>query len=136
MIDDDKIFEYTEFNNWFYGTGIKSLDSNKINIGVFNPAGIRNMLKNKEVDLRIFYIEVPAKERLIRQLLRENKPNIDEIIRRYQTDKEDFSSFGFKYYSINNSDGKYLEDIVYKIISIGSLSSNSSKLAGAMDEDN
>ena len=136
LIDDNKMFEYTEFNNWFYGTGIESLDSNKINIGVFNPAGIENLLKIKEIDLRVFYITVPTKERLIRQLTREDNPNIDEIIRRYQTDKKDFSSFDFEYITIWNRDIDDIENVVYKIIAIGALSSSDVWPCSAMDEDN
>ena len=35
-----EMLEATNFNNWFYGTSIDSLNKDKINVGVFNPAGI------------------------------------------------------------------------------------------------
>ena len=41
-------------------------------------------------NLKIIYIVASDKERLIRQLDREENPDIEEIIRRYQTDNIDF----------------------------------------------
>ena len=60
------MLEWTQFNNWFYGTSTKSVKEDQINIGVFNPGGIKNLLKRKDVELKVFYVRAPAKERLIR----------------------------------------------------------------------
>ena len=54
------------FNDWVYGTAYDSLDIDKVNIGVFNPAGIESMLHLPNIDLQIFYIQCSDKERLIR----------------------------------------------------------------------
>lgn len=35
------MLEATEFNDWHYGTDRESLTIDKINIGVFNPEGVR-----------------------------------------------------------------------------------------------
>ena len=40
--------------------------------------------------MKLFYITATDKTRMLRQLNREGDPNVDEIIRRYKTDKEDF----------------------------------------------
>ena len=49
LLAEDKLLETTTFNNWFYGTSIDELKSNKINIGVFNPTGIRNLLNKSDI---------------------------------------------------------------------------------------
>ena len=43
------------------------------------------------------------KERLLRQLNRESDPDVDEILRRFKTDREDFSDLGFKHYIVKNN---------------------------------
>lgn len=98
-----EMFEYTAFNGWFYGTSYDSLEKNKINVGVFNPDGIRNILAHTDdIDLKVYYIQAPAKKRLLRQLNREKDPNVDEIVRRYGTDKIDFGAIKFDYYPLRN----------------------------------
>lgn len=94
MILQNQMFEATVFNEWCYGTGIESVKENAINIGVFNPEGAATLLHDKRVNLVIIYIHADDKIRLIRQLNREAKPDIDEIIRRYKADKIDFEEAG------------------------------------------
>ncbi len=94
---EDAFMEATVFNNWAYGTRYQDLDEEKINIGVFNPDGIYNLLERKDIELKVYYLQVSDKTRLIRQLQRETEPNIEEIIRRYKTDKIDFADLDFKY---------------------------------------
>lgn len=108
-VNNGLMLEYTEFNRWYYGTSLDSLDENKVNIGVFNPAGIRALCKHKDIDLTVFYIMASDKIRLIRQLTREQKPNVDEIIRRYGTDNVDFLGLGFPYTALLNEEEGDLE---------------------------
>jgi guanylate kinase len=89
-IVEEQMLEWTEFNDWFYGTPISSLDENKINVGVFNPEGVRQLANNREVELKVYYLRASDKERLLRQLNREENPCVKEIIRRFSADKEDF----------------------------------------------
>lgn len=103
-IDNNEMLEYTEFNNWLYGTSLDSVSKDKINIGVFNPQGIENLLKNNNIDLKIIYVRASAKERLLRQLNREENPNVEEIIRRFNVDEQDFNNLNYKAYVIDNSD--------------------------------
>lgn len=91
-IQNREMLEWTNFNNWFYGTPLFALDSNKINIGVFNPAGIIFIQNRKEIDLTTYLVESTDKQRLMRQLKREHNPNVKEIIRRFETDEEDFAN--------------------------------------------
>ena len=46
IVLDGQMIEACEFNNWFYGTSIDSLSSTRLNFGVFNPDGIRNLINN------------------------------------------------------------------------------------------
>lgn len=95
------MLEATEFNNWHYGTALSSLSTDKVNVGVFNPEGIRCLMEDNFVDLIAYYVRTSDKERLIRQLNREENPDIKEIIRRFSTDEQDFED---------------LEDIDYQVI--------------------
>ena len=87
------MLEATIFNNWCYGTSLKELDPDKVNIGVFNPEGIEILLEDPRIHLTIYYISVSDKIRLMRALTREKNPTVREIIRRYTTDEKDFSNF-------------------------------------------
>ena len=95
------MLEATEFNDWYYGTDRESLTIDKINIGVFNPEGVRCLQEDDNIELYVFYVRAAGKQRLLRQLNREENPDVDEIIRRYKTDTQDFS---------------YLEDIRYQTL--------------------
>lgn len=97
------MLEATCFNDWFYGTSKSSLDNCSVNIGVFNPEGIEILSSYLDIELKTVYVRAGAKERLLRQLNREKEPNVDEIIRRYHTDQEDFSELEFEYCEINNN---------------------------------
>ena len=82
--------EETEFNNWHYGTRYEDLDPDHVNVGVFNPAGIRALATNEDIELSVVYVKASAKTRLLRQLNREKDPNVYEIIRRFSADEADF----------------------------------------------
>ncbi len=110
LIKENQMLETAEFNGWYYGTMKQALSEEKVNIGVFNPTGIRSLLKREDIELKVFYVRAPAKKRLIRQLNREDNPNVDEVIRRYTTDKEDFSKIDFHYEDIQN---RFVEDVEY-----------------------
>lgn len=71
-VANGEMLESTEFNGWFYGTSLDALSEDDINIGVFNPAGIRSIIKNPNIDMRVFYIIANDKTRLLRQLNRED----------------------------------------------------------------
>ena len=112
LVKQGKMLEHTEFNGWHYGTGFGSLNKEKINIGVFNPEGIRKLKENPDIDLKVWRITCPEAERLKRQLEREENPDIEEIFRRYKTDKEDFDNLDFDYIPIENAKSSDLETII------------------------
>ena len=112
------LLETTEFNGWHYGTLQSDLVEDKINIGVFNPEGILNLMESFGENLIVIEIMASAKKRLMRQLLRENDPDVDEIIRRYGTDEADFMEFyqaywelGKKLYAVQNEEEEDIEGI-------------------------
>lgn len=82
--------ETASFNGWHYGTRYEDLDSSRINIGVFNPTGLKSLAAHDDIDLEIIYVKATDKTRLLRQLNREKNPNVKEIVRRYMTDEADF----------------------------------------------
>lgn len=87
------MIETTCFNNWYYGTPIDSLSEDKVNIIVCNPIGVQSYLDLHTIikTKGIYLLDVSDKERLLRQLKREENPNVSEIIRRYTTDLNDFN---------------------------------------------
>lgn len=118
LMKSGKILEAAVFNSWIYGTSIESLSEDKINLGVFNIEGIYSLLEEEEdIDLRVFYVQVKDKLRLIRQLSRENDPDIKEILRRYNTDAADFVEYNitFPYTAIENNTSDDFENCIATI---------------------
>lgn len=99
LIFNEKILEAAEFNDWVYGTCIDDLDPEAINIEVLNPEGVESMSADARIDMCIIRCVCDEKTRLIRQLEREENPDIDEIIRRLGTDRMDFADFILSRYS-------------------------------------
>ena len=99
------ILEATEFRDWFYGTPIDALDPHKINIGVFNPAGVDALLEDSRLDVIVIEVVASDKTRLLRSLTREDDPDCAEICRRYFADEKDFAEFDFATFIINNDTG-------------------------------
>jgi guanylate kinase len=90
--NNNKLLEYTEYRGWHYGLSIEQIDMNddKDYIAVIEPHGYR-MIKEQLGDKAIgIYITVQDKERLIRALNREIFPDVDEVVRRFISDKELF----------------------------------------------
>lgn len=86
------MLEATEFRNWFYGTPIDSLYLDKVNIGVFNIAGIECLQGDPRLEIYPIFVTISDKIRLIRQLNREENPDCHEICRRFFTDEQDFDA--------------------------------------------
>lgn len=124
-IAKDEFLEYNEFRQWWYGTSITDFYTEAINISVFSPAAIRKIIRNynHEIDIQVFRIDASDKTRLFRQLNREEYPNIDEIFRRFYSDKNDFSyemtGEYFFCYSLRNEIKEDIDKCVKDIIDIG-----------------
>lgn len=107
--------EFSHFRNWWYGTSIEHLDENKINIGVFNIEGIKQILEDGDVDCLPIRISANKKLRLMRQLTREIDPDCDEIIRRFLADEKDFLNIPFSHKIVTNNTINPIQDIIYYI---------------------
>lgn len=107
---NDEMLDTTEFRGWFYGVEKNQLDETKVNIGAFNNESIEQIydILYSDIDLFVLFLNVEDKIRLIRILSREIKPDIQEIIRRYGTDEEDFNSL--KLFLDNNDICTYYMD--------------------------
>lgn len=103
----DEMLECTVFNDWFYGTSYDSVRSDCVNIGVFNPIGVESLLARPDVDVKIIRVVAEDKTRLIRQLNREEWPDVREIVRRFNADWMDFDGIeeDFECIKIPNGQG-------------------------------
>ena len=106
----DEMLECTVFNDWFYGTSYDSVRSDCINIGVFNPTGVESLLARPDVDVKVIRVVAEDKTRLIRQLNREEWPDVREIVRRFNADWMDFDGIeeDFECIKISNGQGANL----------------------------
>lgn len=85
----DSLIGHTWFNNWGYAIDYNNLSKDKINIAVLNPKMAYELLYEEDIKTCLYYLEVEDRERLLRQLTREVKPNCTEICRRFLADKSD-----------------------------------------------
>ena len=70
----------------------------KINVGVFNPQGIRSLLSHSDtIDILPVWIQAGEKERLLRSLNREQNPNCAEVCRRFLADQKNFANIEFEH---------------------------------------
>ena len=106
-----RFLETASFNGWHYGTRLGDLRLDCPNIGVFNPTGLKSLAARDDIiDLEIIYVKASDKTRLLRQLNREEEPNVHEIVRRFYTDETDFQddksfiTLGNDYHEVWNDD--------------------------------
>jgi guanylate kinase len=109
--------EKASFNTWYYGTSYDNLDKDKYNVIVINPEGLMKLEQDSRISLETTYlVKTSDKERLMRQLSRENNPNVKEIVRRFSTDESDFEYFdkrrkviNYNVYELDNNSPQDLE---------------------------
>lgn len=90
-IEDNEWLVKSTYNNWIYGYKVSDFLLTQINIGVFDLQQLEQLQKNKDVDLFLIYLSTDKKTRLERALFR--SPNqVDEIIRRYLSDEEEYKN--------------------------------------------
>jgi 2-polyprenyl-6-methoxyphenol hydroxylase-like FAD-dependent oxidoreductase len=88
-----------------------------INIGVFNPSGVRQLLDRPDCDVTVYWVCTCDKNRMLRQLNREQCPDVREIVRRFDADYEDFKDIDFDYIEIPNETMRDFEVGVEAIVS-------------------
>ena len=106
-----RFLETASFNGWHYGTRYEDLNPDRINVGVFNPTGLKSLATHDDISLFIVYVMASDKTRMLRQLNREEEPNVHEIIRRFSTDEIDFAQdYSFKIYCPRDQYYEYWND--------------------------
>ena len=90
LICSGEIAQATYFREWLYGFAWDEFIEDKLNIGIFNPGAVIDLLDYDGLDITTIYIDAPDKDRLLRQLNREDNPDVKEIVRRFGTDDYDF----------------------------------------------
>ena len=115
-VRQDLMLETSYFNTWWYGLGKDVLTQNKINIGVFNPEGVRSLMSQDDIEIKVFRISCKDKTRLLRQLNRENDPNVQEILRRFNADFKDFAILDFEYVKLVNETPEDLEACIQAVM--------------------
>jgi len=111
-LKENAFLEHADFRGWHYGTLATSIKPNCFNIGVFNISGVKQLLKLPSDQYYIIpvFIVASQKTRLLRQLNREDYPDCDEIIRRYQADAIDLAPDNLNFwYLVESNDFK--EDV-------------------------
>ena len=117
----DEMLECTVFNDWFYGTSYDSVRSDCINIGVFNPTGVESLLARPDVDVKVVRVVAEDKTRLIRQLNREEWPDVREIVRRFNADWMDFDGIEEDFECIKISNGQGADLVANPMLVIAEL---------------
>ena len=89
-IKNKEYLEYSEFNHWFYGTPLNQITEHAINVGIFNPEGIKTLGKIQDRCIVVpIYLEIRMSERIRRSCRREHKFKL-EYVRRAFVDVKDF----------------------------------------------
>lgn len=116
MVLHDEMLECTVFNDWFYGTSFESVRRDIVNVGIFNPTGVDTLLDRKDCNLLVFWIRTDDKTRLMRQLNREEHPNVREVVRRFMADYNDFDKIDFDVIEIQNDSYEDLDSGAKEIV--------------------
>lgn len=93
LIMDFSMLEANLFKGWAYGTAYDSLVDNKINIITCDSMAAENLSQCKDLYVEIAWIQTAPKLRLIRALTREENVDVDEVLRRFTRDNEDYADF-------------------------------------------
>ena len=119
-IDEGFFAEYqsydTEFGVWYYGTSLEDLkNANDKSVIILEPQSYRD-IKNELHD-NITCIYLYANNSTIKKRLEKRGDNPNEVIRRMESDNEDFKGFENEVDRIvYNNDGDNIDDVVSKIL--------------------
>lgn len=119
MIMADQMLECVSFRDWVYGTEKSAMTEDAINIGVWNPEGVETLNEFGDIICLNIYIGSKDKVRIMRSLNREENPDVEEILRRYQADKRDFDSVDVGFFvTIENNGEKSVDEIAEEIVAV------------------
>ena len=94
-IENNEFIEFNKFKTWYYGLTKQSLLSNSHDnlLIILNPKGLYSLIDygaNNNIQVIPIYIYCNERLRLIRTLQRND--NVDEVLRRVNTDRADFEN--------------------------------------------
>lgn len=107
--------EVAKYRDWFYGISLDGVNLEEEDyIAVVTVHGYEELSKHTDKIIAI-HIKVEERERIIRQLMRGDE--VDEVIRRIHTDREDFKGVEtISHYIVRNNDLEMSVNVVEKII--------------------
>lgn len=114
------------YRGWYYGIDYSAVDEDKPNIVILDIQQIRDLMKYDNIDLTLFKIAAAPKTRLLRQLNREQNPDVNEIVRRFEADKEEYMKIDFDYIELQNETLEDADKAILEIMRAG--------VAAAMDK--
>lgn len=107
------------YRGWYYGINKTELIDQKPNLVVLDIKQIKNLLSQDSIDLTLFKITASPKTRMLRQLNREKNPDVDEINRRYEADKKEYTAIDFDYIELYNETSEDADRAMLKIMRAG-----------------
>lgn len=110
----------SEYRDWKYGIDIRQLKEDKSNLVILDLQAIKNLIKDGRYDLTLFKIIASPKTRMLRQLNREQNPDVDEINRRYEADKKEYATIDFNYIELQNETLEDSDSAMLEIMRAGS----------------
>ena len=109
MINNDKMYEYVEFNGWYYGTTDKQMT--ECNAFIMTPLGLSHLTPQDRKESFVVYFNIDETIRRERMEIRQG--NADSVERRIIADEEDFSTYDN--YDHIVSDPYYTDDIIISL---------------------
>ena len=107
----------TEFGVWYYGTSFEDLhNANNKSVIILEPQSYRD-IKDESPNKDITCIYLYANNSTIKKRLEKRGDNPNEVIRRMESDNEDFKAFENEVDRIvYNNDGTNIDEVVSKIL--------------------
>lgn len=90
MINEDKWYEYVQFNNWYYGT-TKEQFYREGHVFIMTPSGLSHLSEQDRAESLVICFDVPDEIR--RDRMYERRGNDDSVERRIEADNIDFADF-------------------------------------------
>jgi len=90
MIDEDKWYEYVQFNGWYYGT-TKEQFYTQGRVFIMTPSGLSHLSEEDRAESLVIYFDMPDEIR--RNRMYERRGNADSVERRIEADNVDFADF-------------------------------------------
>lgn len=109
MINHDKMYEYVEFNGWYYGTTDKQMT--ECNAFIMTPLGLSHLTPQDREESFVIYFNIDETIRRERMEIRQG--NADSVERRIIADEEDFSTY--TNYDLVITDPNYTDETVISL---------------------